>query len=135
MNTSVLDTDTLSAIMRQDADAVSNARQYLASHPRLTISIITRYEILRGLMAKNATTQIAKFDRLCGTMDVLQLTDPIVVRAASVYGQLRQTGKPIGDADILIAATCLENGHDIVTNNTSHFSRIPRLVVQNWLAK
>ncbi len=135
MNTAVLDTDILSSIMRQDGDAVSNAKKYLADHRSLNISIITRYEILRGLMAKNATNQIAKFDRLCGTMDVLQLTDPIVVRAASVYGQLRQKGKPIGDADILIAATCLENGYDIVTNNTAHFSRIPGLVVQNWLAK
>lgn len=94
MNTAVLDTDVLSAIMRQDADAVSNAKRYLAAHPKLTISVITRYEILRGLMAKNATTQIAKLDKLCDNMDVLQLTDPIVVRAASVYGQLRQMGKP-----------------------------------------
>lgn len=135
MNTAVLDTDILSAIMRQDVDAVSNAKRYLAAHPKLTISIITRYEILRGLMAKKATTQVSTFNKLCATMDVLQITDPIVVRAASLYANLRQTGKPIGDADILIAATCLENGHDIVTNNTSHFSRIPGLVVQNWLAK
>ncbi len=135
MYTAVLDTDTLSAIMHQDVDAVSNAKRYLAAHPKLTISIITRYEILRGLMAKNATKQVWKFDRLCVTMDVLQLTDPIVVRAASLYANLRQAGKSIGDADILIAATCLENGHEIVTNNTSHFSRIPGLMVRNWLAK
>ena len=135
MNSAVLDTDTLSGIMRRDVDAVSNAKQYLADHPKLTISIITRYEILRGLMAKNATAQVSNFDRLCANMEVFQSTDPIVVRAASLYANLRQTGKPIGDADILIAATCLENGHDIVTNNISHFSRIPGLVVRNWLAK
>ena len=58
MNKVVLDTDTLSAIMREDASAVSNAKDYLSAYPRLTISTITRYEILRGLHAKNAAKQI-----------------------------------------------------------------------------
>lgn len=66
-------------------------------------------------------------------MDVLPLTDDIIIRAATLYGQLRQTGKLIGDADILIAATCLEHDHDLVTNNNAHFSRIPGLTLQNWL--
>ena len=135
MNKAVLDTDILSAIMRQDVSAFDKARLYLASHSHLTISLITRYEILRGLAAKNASKQIANFDKLCETLVVLPITDAIVVRAASIYGHLRQTGKPTGDADILIAATALENGCEIVTNNTSHFSPIQKLVVRNWLAK
>jgi tRNA(fMet)-specific endonuclease VapC len=48
------------------------------------------------------------------------LNDTIIVRAAEIYGQLYRTGNLIGDADILIAATCLENGHALATNNTAH---------------
>lgn len=135
MNTVVLDTDTLSAIMRQDANALSAARNYLSVHSRLTISIITRFEILRGLMAKKATSQIKAFHATCDAMTVLPLTDAIVVRAAEIYGRLHQDGKLIGDADILIAATCLEGNHALATNNRAHFSRIEGLVVQNWLAE
>lgn len=135
MNKAVLDTDILSAIMRQDSHALANARRYLASHQHLSISIVTRYEILRGLMAKNASKQIANFEKLCGTLAVLPLTDSVVVRAASIYGELRRTGKPTGDADILIAATALEYGCEIVTNNTPHFASIQGLVVKNWIAK
>lgn len=134
MNRAVLDTDTLSAIMKQDAKALSNARAYLSSHPQLTISIITRYEILRGLRAKNATSQTASFDVMCQSMEILPLTDAVIVRAAEIYGRLHQTGQLIGDADILIAGTCFENDCEIVTNNASHFSRVRGLVVQNWLA-
>lgn len=134
MNKAVLDTDTLSAIMRQEATALSQAHTYLSFFSQLTVSIITRFEILRGLNAKNATSRLAAFNAMCQSMEVLPLTDAVVVRAADVYGKLHQTGQLIGDADILIAATCLENGCDIVTNNTSHFSRISGLVVQNWLA-
>ncbi len=70
---------------------------------------------------------------MCQSMEVLPLTDAVIVRAADIYGKLHQTGQLIGDADMLIAATRLENGCEIVTNNTSHFSRIFGLVVQNWL--
>ena len=103
--------------------------------PKLITSIMTRFESLRGLMAKNATSQITRCDATCNAMEVLPLTDSIVVRAARIYGVLHQKGQLIGDADILIAATCLENGHEVATNNTSHFFRIPGLVVQNWLTK
>lgn len=135
MTTIVFDTDTLSAIMRQDSTALSVARQYLSVHESLTISIITRFEILRGLMAKNATSRVLAFNATCAAMDVLPLNDAIIVRAASIYGQLHRAGNLIGDADILIAATCLENAHALATNNTAHFSRITGLVVENWLAK
>ncbi len=133
MNKAVLDTDTLSAIMRQQSTALSQAQVYLSSYSRLTVSIVTRFEILRGLHAKNATSQAAAFNAMCQSMEVLPLTDAVIVRAAEIYGKLYQIGQLIGDADILIAATCLENGCEIVTNNTSHFSRISGLVVQNWL--
>ena len=134
MNKAVLDTDTLSAIMRREPTAIANARAYLSSQSQLSISIVTRYEILRGLSAKNATLQTAAFHSLCQSMEVLPLSDEVIVRAADIYGTLHRTGQLVGDADILIASTCLVSGYEIVTNNTSHFSRVPGLVVRNWLA-
>jgi tRNA(fMet)-specific endonuclease VapC len=71
----LLDTDILSAVMRQHPAALVRARVYLAVHHRLTFSIITRYEILRGLHAKNATAQLAAFDQLCSVSTILPLTD------------------------------------------------------------
>ncbi len=65
MPLSLLDTDILSAIMRREAAAVTQARDYLSVHPQLTISTITRYEILRGLKAKRAIAQLANFEILC----------------------------------------------------------------------
>jgi tRNA(fMet)-specific endonuclease VapC len=129
----LLDTDVLSAVLRRDATALSHARTYLAVHLHFTLSIITRYEILRGLEAKRATTQMQAFDRFCAANQILPLTDAIIVRAAAIYGDLHRRGALIGDADILIAASALEHGLDVVTNNESHFSRIPSVNIQNWL--
>ena len=129
----LVDTDILSAVMRQHPTALVRARAYLALHHRLAFSIITRYEILRGLHAKGATRQLAAVEQLCGMSTIVPLTEGIVVRAAIIYADLSRRGVLIGDADILIAATGLEHARTIVTNNEDHFRRITGLQIQNWL--
>ena len=57
----LLDTDTLSAIMRQNPLVLAKAQAYLVQHSRFTFSIITRSEILRGLKAKGANKQLKAF--------------------------------------------------------------------------
>ena len=54
----LLDTDTLSAIMRKNTLVLPKARAYLTEHGQFTLSIITRFEILRGLKVKGATKPI-----------------------------------------------------------------------------
>jgi tRNA(fMet)-specific endonuclease VapC len=68
---------------------------------------------------------------------------PLVVanfgdEAAEVYGSIRagleQLGTPIGALDMLIAAHALALNVPLVTNNTTEFTRIPGLRVENWVA-
>jgi tRNA(fMet)-specific endonuclease VapC len=129
----LLDTDILSAVLRRDPAVVARARDYLRIHHRFAFSIITRYEILRGLKARRATKQQAAFDRFCGANTILSLSDAIAVRAAEIYADLFQRGELIGDADILIAATAIVDGRRLVTNNERHFERIEGLNIDNWL--
>ena len=44
---------------------------------------------------------------------------------------LQQSGQPIGDRDLQIAATALVHGHEIVTRNVREFGKIPgiRIIV------
>lgn len=133
MPKSLLDTDTLSAIIKQNTPALSQSRDYLSENRTLTFSIITRYEVLRGLSSKQASVQIAAFEKLCVVSEVLPLTDAVVQKAAGIYGDLHRHGALIGDADILIAATALENGLALITNNEKHFRRIAGLMIINWL--
>jgi tRNA(fMet)-specific endonuclease VapC len=129
----LLDTDILSAIMRREPIAVNRARQYLAEHHHFTISIITRYEILRGLKAKNAIVQLTRFENLCASTQILSITDAIIVRAANIYADLHQRGQLIGDADILIAASAIEHDYILATNNENHHNRIAGIRIENWL--
>jgi tRNA(fMet)-specific endonuclease VapC len=128
----ILDTDILSALMRKNPNVITKAKTYLAQHGQFAISVITRYEILRGLRAKGAAQQEARFEQFCEMNKVLAITDEAIVRAAEIYADLYKRGELIGDADILIASTALVNGFGVATNNEEHFRRVRGLHVENW---
>lgn len=131
----LLDTNIVSAYMhpRQQKTVITRIEAYLQTYGQLDFSIITRYEVLRGLRAKGATTRLEAFSSLCEVNRVLPLTDDIVVQAADIYADLYRRGALIGDADTLIAATALVNGMKIATNNEAHFNRVVGLQIENWL--
>jgi tRNA(fMet)-specific endonuclease VapC len=129
----LLDSDILSALMRREKKVLDRSRDYLNSHAQLSLSLITRYEILRGLKAKNASTQLDAFQQFCDTCQVLGITEEIVDRASDIYADLYRRGALVGDADILIAATALAHDLVLATNNLAHFSRIATLKIDNWL--
>ncbi|MDP9119832.1 MAG: hypothetical protein M3O15_00420 [Acidobacteriota bacterium] len=80
----LLDTDTLSEIIKgRDLATQRQAQGYLDLHGRFQFSIITRYEILRGLKAKDATVQVQAFEAQCRRSIVLPLSDSVVVRGAT----------------------------------------------------
>ena len=129
----LLDTDTLSEIMKgRDSNVEQKAREYLKTHGRFRFSVITRYEILRGLKTKQAVRQIAIFEDRCKKSYVYPLTDDIIVQASDIYAYLHQQGLLISDADILIAATTLVHNLTLITGNAEHFNRIPHLVSESW---
>ena len=128
----LIDTDTLSLFLRNQPAVILNVGDYLQFQEGFTFSVVTHFEILRGLKIKDAHAQIDKFRQICLVSTELNLSPEIIIRASDIYADLYSTGKMIGDADILIAATALLHDLEFVTNNVSHFSRIAGLRVLNW---
>jgi tRNA(fMet)-specific endonuclease VapC len=127
------DTDVVSGYRKgKNPNILHKALLYLGTYRRAIFSLITRYEILRGLKAKNAKKQLVSFETFCQQHDVLPVTEPIIVIAADIWASLRQAGTPIGDDDIFIAATALHHGLALATGNVAHFSRIPGLILEDW---
>ena len=128
----LLDSDTLSLFLRSQPSVRARAYEYLAFHDGFTFSVITHFEILRGLKVKDATAQIKKFGEICEVSNEIELSPEVIRIATDIYANLHNLGKIIGDADILIAATALHLDFPVVTNNEKHFARIPGLEVINW---
>ena len=129
----LLDSDILSAILVMDKRVVKDAQTYYVAHGQFEFSIITSFEIIRGLKARGATTKLVRFHWICERNLIIPLTDEIVEIATDIYADLHRRGSLINDADILIAATALAHGLIVVTNNQRHFSRISGLQIDNWL--
>lgn len=46
--------------------------------------------------------------------------------------RLRKQGTPIGEFDLLIGVTAIENDLVLVTNNTKHFVRLDSIKLEDW---
>jgi len=133
MDAALLDTDTLNEVLKQkNPNVLRHAADYLAQQGQFAISSITRYELLRGLKEKNATSQLARFQVFCQNTLLLPVLDEILERAADLWVTGRRQGLAPKDADVLIAATALHHGRTLVTGNTMHFAWVPGLQLDNW---
>ena len=129
----ILDTDILSELLKQkNLTVIHRAATYLAAHGSFAFSALTRYEVLRGLKAKQATAQLPRFWVFCQQSVIFPITDPILDRAADLWVLAQQQGHPCSDADLLIAGTALEHGRVLVTGNSVHFTWIAGLTLDDW---
>lgn len=129
---SLLDTDILSELFKGRELVKDRAAEYIREHSRLTISHITKYEILKGLKAKKAQKQIDAFIKFCMCNNVLPISDDAIMKAADIYASLKEQGELISDGDILVAAIAITHNLVLITNNTNHFPRIKDLKLENW---
>lgn len=132
MKPTLLDTDTVSHLVRRQPIALDWARRYIEEQGALQLSIITYYESLSGLLYKDARQQMGQFQALVKLHIVLPLTVESVNISAGIEADLRRRGLAIGPTDTLIAGVALANGLILATNNTRHFERIEGLELINW---
>jgi tRNA(fMet)-specific endonuclease VapC len=133
MNSTLLDTDTLSEILRRrDPVVATKAAEYLKQHSEFAFSAITNYEIVRGLTWRNAQKQLVAYREFAARSLVLPISDDVFEQAAMLWAEGRRSGRPHRDADLIIAATAILHGRTLVTGNTPHFDWIPCLSIANW---
>lgn len=133
MDPCLLDTDILSEVLRgRNRDVSDAADAYLKVHGQFSVSAFTQYEIVRGFRLRKATAKLAAFEQLCQAMTIYPVTADVLDRAADLWADGATQGKPKMDADILIAATALVYGLELVTGNGTHFDWINGLTVSSW---
>lgn len=135
MRKSLLDTSILIAFLKGEENVVIKVEEYIEKFDRLSLSIITYYEILRALKYLGNERKLKSFGELMDKSEILTLDREVTDKASESYADLKRRGELIEDADILIAASCLVEGMVLVTDNEEHFRRIENLEVENWLKR
>lgn len=128
----MLDTDILSEFLRGNPRVIDKVDEHLKEFGFISLSIITYYEILNGLLYKDARKQLTKFEDFTALNKVIPLTMRMAKKAAEIQADLRKRGTEIGHADTLIAGIAITSELQLVTNNTDHFERIKGLEIANW---
>ena len=128
----MLDTDILSEFLRGNSKVIVKVDEHLKEFGFINLSIITYYEILNGLLYKDARKQLSKFENFVELNKVIPMTLRTAKIAATIQADLRKKGAEIGHTDTLIAGIAIASNVQLITNNTDHFKRIKGLEIANW---
>ena len=125
----LLDTSVIVAALRRDAGVLRRLR---ASSP-------DDFRIPSVAVAELAYGAERSADPARATVIWRAFVEPFEVvpfdrAAAEVHGRLRFAlrTQPIGERDLLIAATAAAHGLAVATGNVREFTRVPGLVVEAW---
>ncbi len=131
----LLDTNILSELVKKQPN--SYLIQHLQSNPSQSLftSCICVMELRFGSSLRedfesfwqNIQTEIIS------RVKILPLGYDEVLIAGDILAYLQKSGQTIGIEDVLIASTALIHKLVMVTANTRNFSKIKRLVIENWM--
>ena len=127
-----IDTNIISFLLRGNRKLQEKVIEEATEGKGAIIPSIAYYEIRRWLIERHAAVKLSAFEELCGKLDVDALDIETLDKAADIYAALKKVGKLIGDADILIAASCIAHDYTLVTNNIRDFERIEGLAIEDW---
>jgi tRNA(fMet)-specific endonuclease VapC len=129
------DTDVLSALIRRDPPLALVRRVAALPAAEQCTTAVTLGELLYGA-AKRGSERLAR--RVEELIISAGLVVPFDEPASRVYGPLRADleaeGRRLAEPDLRIASIALSRDLTLVTGNLRHFSRVPGLRVENWLA-
>ncbi len=135
MNRCLLDTDVLSWYLRGHTQVVQWVVKYLQHYPHLELSVMSYYELRRGLVRIGARCRIEQLEAFVQRCRIWEVSQEVAQVAAEIAGELAARGERLDDADVLIGATARVLGIGVATGNVRHFSQIEGLDVEDWLAE
>lgn len=133
----LLDTNTVSALMRADAVplrrlAETNRRDVLLAQPVLA-------EIAHGIerlpRSKRSALLEDRLALIAATLGRAEWTDAVSAAFGEIKALREQKGRPIEDFDAAIAAHAVATGATLVTSKVKHMAGVPNLLLENWLAR
>lgn len=134
----ILDTSILVTGERrgQSAPQVLARLQESFGETEIGISVITLAELSHGVQRAKTSVQRERHQAFVDDLKAAIVAYPVDVGVAECAGTLAgreaNRGVTLPIEDLLIGATALQLGYDVVTDNIRHFEKIPGLVVRRF---
>lgn len=128
----LLDTDIVIYTMRNRPEQVK--RRFKQHQGQICISAVTLGELVFGAEhSEQVARNLKDIEAMVARLEVL----PLDIGAAYHFGRIRaalfKAGQPIGPYDMMIAGHARAKGLILVSNNIREFSRVPGLMIENWV--
>ena len=129
----LLDTDTCIYFLKDSYPSVADRIEQTPTMNIRLPSVVTA-ELLYGAEKSTKRPHSLAVLRTFLTMyEIVPFDDKCAVCYAVIRAGLERKGRIIGANDLLIAATAVANNGILVTHNTGEFSRIPGLLLEDWV--
>lgn len=129
----LLDANALSEVVRKRPNPVFLDHLERSRNELLATASICVFELRYGCSKRGGDELWKRIgEAVLSRVTVLPFGPREAVIAGDLFGHLETSGQPIGLEDVLIGATALANDAAVVTRNTRHLSRVPRLHVIDW---
>jgi tRNA(fMet)-specific endonuclease VapC len=129
----LVDSDMVIDFLADDPDTITLFDTLSADG--IFVSIISYMETFQGVIDTGlAQDDQEKFTQFFASVPVLSLSPAIAIRCAYVRSAIKQQGKSTRRRalDLLIAATALEHGLELVSHNEDDYKDIPNLKRYQW---
>ena len=99
----------------------------------IAVCSIVKFEMFYGSMrSSNPNRSLALQDQFFSLFESLPFGEDEELVASQIRADLESMGTPIGPYDTFIAAIAMANDLTLVTHNTSEFSRVKDLRLEDW---
>ena len=130
----MLDTDLCIYLINERDETLKE--RFEASAGDICISSITYAELCFGVAhSARVERNSRELDAFCLDLDILPFDTEAGVHYGDIRHALSRPGRLIGANDLLIAGHARSVDATLVTNNEREFSRVPDLMIENWLSR
>jgi tRNA(fMet)-specific endonuclease VapC len=128
-----LDTNACIALLRgRHPQLTTRWQQHRAED--LAIPLTTYAELLVGAEKSSQPVRVLRqIELLLEAHEIVEIGEEVAEEYARIRAYLETRGESIGGNDLWIAATALVHGATLVTNNMGEFSRVPGLLIEDWM--
>lgn len=127
----VFDANIVTFLLKKDPITSQRLQHQLQPQDTLIGCPLVWFEIRRGLLEKNAPAQLKRLKHLFGLMQWQDFTRADWQLASDWWVQRRTVGRPIEDADLLIAVFAHNRNAVLVTDNEKDFDLLA-VTIENW---
>lgn len=133
MTSYVLDTNIVSAfVRRRDQTLIARMNSAIKPEDQLLGCPVVWYEVRRGLLARDAKLQMRVFERVFARFSWQDYNLNDWTLATTLWAQRRVQGRPVSDADLMIAVFAVNRNAVLVTDNEKDFAGLG-VTVENWM--